>query len=268
MLEPAPVERSVRGWISSTAVGRCAHGTHTSSWPGAPFLPSKGGSPACPLKGRLGSGGAPAWRRGVGAARQERSPEKRSQSSPRRALRDALQHQLPRSSEYIHPAPRTPKKWMIHDSSFIFSLAWGSSRQGVCGADPAPPPPLLEGWGGAAHGTTLSVLGCGQSEAHGQRCSTGGQAGCPWHCAGSPEGHRCHPTPARPAMVKKSVRAYPLGAQVSRISLEESGGRPWGGWAPPCARPLGGHRASRAAGAVPTAPGVREGWETEQQGRP
>lgn len=110
---------------------------------------------------------------------------------------------------YMHMPRPNSKKWMFHDSSFIFSLAWGNSTQA----------PVGKSRGAGA----LRLSRKGPSWAEQVR------RGVPGHCPSPAQGCRLAPTSPR----AWPARAYPLGSQVlhGRASLEEleqtlgSGGR-------------------------------------------
>ena len=105
-------------------VGRRApSGTHTSSWPRAPFLPSKGGSPCLPTQRRpAGVSGALAWMGAVGREGQL-TREEEPELAPE-ALRDALQHQLPRSCRAVH-AHATSELEEVDVPRLLFHLLLG-----------------------------------------------------------------------------------------------------------------------------------------------
>ena len=154
---------------------------------------------------------------------------------------------------YMHMPRPNSKKWMFHDSSFIFSLAWGAANRGSAGLTQMPPPPLLQGlgWCCALHRPRRPwgpVGGCKPT------VSTVAlvRQGVPGTAQGHPRVTDATPAPAPAGQactaVGLPVWAYPLGAQVlhGRVSLEES------------EQALGGHRGARSGRrAVPTAPGER-----------
>lgn len=137
--EPARGEEASGGRISShgrwEGVPLLAHTPHHGREPYS--CPLKVAVPACPLKGgRLGSvellrGWGP-WGGEVGQLTREEEPElpRRLSGMPFSTSSRVL------AVRYMHMPRPNSKKWMFHDSSFIFSLAWGSRKQGVCGADP------------------------------------------------------------------------------------------------------------------------------------
>lgn len=137
---------------------------------------------------------------------------------------------------YMHMPRPNSKKWMFHDSSFIFSLAWGSSKQGVCSATP----PLLRGlgWCYARHCPRRPWDPVG-----GWKPTLTGQAGCSRALRRATRGLQTTPLPhnARACTaVGLPAWAYPLGAQVlhGRISLEEFEQPLGGGWRLLCTAPL------------------------------
>lgn len=119
-----PEERGPQGAACiPQQVGRCHPGDSTPPWCLLPRTPLLHGpkrppprSPTSALRGRPAGG------------QQGSAPEKRSQSSPRRLSG------MPFSTSsrilavrYMHTPRPNSKKWMFHDSSFIFSLAWGEA---------------------------------------------------------------------------------------------------------------------------------------------
>lgn len=208
--------RRQRGWISSHSRWEgVPPGTHTPHHGQEPHsCPLKVAVPACPLQRPAGVSGAPCVERGRGAARQGSSPEKRSQSSPE--ARDALPAPAPAFAPSGTCTSRAELK-SGYSTTPLSSSPWpGGAADRVCGADPSATStsPPRAGVVLRTAPPSASLEPRGQSEAHGQRCSTG-QAGCPWHCAGSPEGHRCHPTP-QPGLHGglPSPGLTPLSAQV------------------------------------------------------